>query len=47
MNPRHTLRAIPRSAEASRREVLLSFASVILVSALIGVLTLSVVRMPL
>ncbi|WP_412478178.1 hypothetical protein [Azonexus sp. IMCC34839] len=47
MNPRNTLRAISRSAEASRREVLFSFASVILVSALIGAMTLSVVRMPL
>ncbi len=47
MTARNTIRAATRSGEASRREVLYSFASVLLISGLISALTLSVVRLPL
>lgn len=36
----------PRQSEASRREILFSFASVLVLSALIYVVTVSIMRLP-
>ena len=49
MSPRnsHPARAVVRSDEASRSEVLFSFASVLLVSALICAMSISAMRLPL